>query len=36
VLSLVERLDEHDDVNAVHHSMKLTDELIAALKANPD
>jgi len=31
VLALVERLDDHDDVNAVHHSMKLTEEIIAAL-----
>ena len=36
VLALVERLDEHDDVSAVHHSMKITDELIAALKASPE
>jgi transcriptional/translational regulatory protein YebC/TACO1 len=36
VLSLAERLDEHDDVNAVHHSMKITDELVAALKASPE
>lgn len=33
VLELVEDLDGHDDVNNVHHSMKLTSELIAAIKA---
>ena len=33
VLSLVDDLDGHDDINAVHHSMKLTDEIIAAIKA---
>ncbi|HYF49403.1 MAG TPA: YebC/PmpR family DNA-binding transcriptional regulator [Planctomycetota bacterium] len=33
VLELVDDLDGHDDVNAVHHSMKMTDELIASLKA---
>jgi len=32
VLALLERLDEHDDVSAVHHSMKITAELLAALK----
>ena len=32
VLSLVQDLDDHDDVNAVHHSMKLTDELVASLR----
>jgi YebC/PmpR family DNA-binding regulatory protein len=32
VLTLVERLDDHDDVNAVHHSMNVTDAIIAALK----
>ena len=32
-LELVDDLDGHDDVNNVHHSMKLTPELIAALKA---
>jgi len=33
VLELVDDLDAHDDINAVHHSMKLTDEIIAALKS---
>jgi YebC/PmpR family DNA-binding regulatory protein len=33
VLELCDDLDAHDDVNNVHHSMKLTDEIIAALKA---
>jgi YebC/PmpR family DNA-binding regulatory protein len=33
VLELVDDLDGHDDINAVHHSMKMTDEVIAALKA---
>ncbi len=32
-LELIDDLDGHDDVNNVHHSMKLTSELIAALKA---
>lgn len=32
VLSLVQDLDDHDDVNAVHHSMRITDEIVAALK----
>jgi YebC/PmpR family DNA-binding regulatory protein len=32
VLNLVDALDAHDDVNAVHHSMKMTDAVIAALK----
>ncbi|MGD0089552.1 MAG: YebC/PmpR family DNA-binding transcriptional regulator [Planctomycetota bacterium] len=32
VLALLERLDDHDDVSAVHHSMKITSELVAALK----
>ena len=32
VMTLIDRVDEHDDVNAVHHSMKITPELIAALK----
>ncbi|HEY3325517.1 MAG TPA: YebC/PmpR family DNA-binding transcriptional regulator [Planctomycetota bacterium] len=32
ILTLVDNLDGHDDVNAVHHSMNLTDEIIAALK----
>lgn len=36
ILALAEKLDEHDDVSAVHHSMKITDELVAALKASPD
>lgn len=36
VMALAERLDDHDDVNAVHHSMKLTAELVAALKAGQD
>jgi YebC/PmpR family DNA-binding regulatory protein len=31
-LSLIDDLDGHDDVNGVHHSMKLTDEIIAAIK----
>jgi YebC/PmpR family DNA-binding regulatory protein len=31
VLTLVDRLDAHDDVSAVHHSMKMTDQIIAAL-----
>ena len=29
---LVQRLEDHDEVNAVHHSMKMTDEIVAALK----
>jgi len=33
VLELVDDLDGHDDINGVHHSMDLTDEIIAALKA---
>ena len=32
ILTLVERLDAHDEVNSVHHSMKMTDEIIAAWK----
>lgn len=32
VLALVDRLDDHDDVNNVHHSMRMTDEIIASLK----
>ena len=32
VLALVDRLDEHDDVNNVHHSMRMSDEIIASLK----
>jgi YebC/PmpR family DNA-binding regulatory protein len=32
VLNLVDKLDAHDDINNVHHSMKMTDEIIAALK----
>jgi YebC/PmpR family DNA-binding regulatory protein len=32
VLELVDEIDGHDDVNNVHHSMKITPELIAALK----
>lgn len=32
VLALVEELDAHDDVNAVHHSLNMTDDLIAKLK----
>jgi YebC/PmpR family DNA-binding regulatory protein len=32
VLALVEELDAHDDVNAVHHSLNMTDELIAKFK----
>ena len=31
VLTLIDRLDAHDDVSAVHNSMKMTDEIIAAL-----
>ena len=33
VLALVEKLEEHDDINAVHHSMKMTDAIIAAIEA---
>ena len=32
ILKLLEKLDDHDDVNAVHSSMKMTDEIVAALK----
>jgi YebC/PmpR family DNA-binding regulatory protein len=32
VLNLVDKLDAHDDVNNVHHSMRITDQVIAALK----
>jgi transcriptional/translational regulatory protein YebC/TACO1 len=32
VMTLVERLDDHDDINAVHHSMNVTDAIVAALK----
>src|SRR5579862_3984588 len=32
VLELVDEIDGHDDVNNVHHSMKITPELIAAIK----
>ncbi|HLX60860.1 MAG TPA: YebC/PmpR family DNA-binding transcriptional regulator [Planctomycetota bacterium] len=32
VLTLLERLDEHDDVNAVHSSLNMTDELVEAVK----
>jgi YebC/PmpR family DNA-binding regulatory protein len=32
VLNLVDKLDAHDDINNVHHSIKMTDEIIAALK----
>jgi len=35
VLILVDKLDAHDDINAVHHSLKMTDEIIEALKALP-
>lgn len=34
VLGLLEELDEHDDVNAVHSSLKMTDEIAAAAAAN--
>ena len=36
VLGLADRLDAHDDVSNVHHSMKFTDEIIAALKSSDD
>jgi YebC/PmpR family DNA-binding regulatory protein len=32
VLNLLEKLEDHDDVNAVHSSLKMTDEIVAALK----
>ena len=32
IFNLLEKLDDHDDVNAVHSSMKLTDEIVAAMK----
>lgn len=32
VLNMVEKLEDHDDVNAVHSSLKMTDEIVAALK----
>ncbi len=32
VLTLMERLDDHDDVNSVHSSLKMTDEIMAAIK----
>ena len=35
VLELVQDLDDHDDINAVHHSLRMTDEIIAALKEEP-
>jgi len=31
-LELIEELDGHDDVNAVHSSLKMSDELVAAMK----
>ncbi len=31
VFTLIERLEAHDEVSNVHHSMKMTDEIIAAL-----
>jgi YebC/PmpR family DNA-binding regulatory protein len=33
VLDLISELDGHDDVNAVHSSLKMTDEIVAAMKA---
>lgn len=32
ILTLMEKLDDHDDVNAVHSSLKMTDEIVAAMK----
>jgi YebC/PmpR family DNA-binding regulatory protein len=32
VLTLLEKLDDHDDVNGVHSSLKMTDEIAAAMK----
>jgi YebC/PmpR family DNA-binding regulatory protein len=32
VLALLEKLDDHDDVNGVHSSLNMTDELEAAMK----
>ncbi|MFH0939590.1 MAG: YebC/PmpR family DNA-binding transcriptional regulator [Planctomycetota bacterium] len=32
VMTLIDRLDAHDDINAVHHSMQMTSEIIAALQ----
>jgi YebC/PmpR family DNA-binding regulatory protein len=32
VLTLIERLEEHDDINAVHHGMRMTDAVLAVLK----
>ncbi len=34
ILALIQNLDDHDDINAVHHSMNVTDEIIAAYKAD--
>lgn len=32
ILNLIDKLDAHDDVNNVHHSMRMTEQVIAALK----
>lgn len=32
ILGLIERLEDHDDINNVHHSMNITDEILAALR----
>ena len=32
LLNLLEKLEDHDDVNAVHSSLKMTDEIVAAMK----
>ncbi len=32
IFNLVEKLEDHDDVNAVHTSMKMTDEIVAAMR----
>lgn len=32
VLDLIEKLDDHDDVNAVHSSLKITEQVIALMK----
>jgi len=32
VLNIMDQLEDHDDVNGVHSSMKMTDEILASMK----
>lgn len=32
VLNLIEKVEDHDDVNNVHHNMKFTHEIIELMK----